>query len=260
MTSLPHDNDKLPPHDVDLHPAEQRPDPAELRRGAAGLPPDAADFSPESPDPVTPLRSEIAADPAIAAAPEVAPAASWRSSIFGFVRQEWQYLSMLVLVLFGVAYTGLSDEPIRAYWMVLTPLVGAICVAAGWGDAASRQDRVRLIWTQALHWIAVLLAMELVYVSDVTRIMTAEAGALSVLTVLALGTFTAGVHLKAWKIGLVGVLLALAVPGIAFLERSAMFLVLILLIAAAVVAPLWWTVSRWNPSRRAPSSDAAEPL
>ncbi|MBB5049533.1 hypothetical protein HNR60_004313 [Rhodopseudomonas rhenobacensis] len=256
MTSLPHDNDKLPRPNAELV-----PDPTPLPRNDAPLTPDPAELPPGAEFAPEPLASpDPLASPQPTPAPEIAAPLSWRSAVLGFVLQEWQYLLMLVLVLFGVAYTGLSDAPIRGYWMLLTPLIGAICIAAGWGDATSRHDRVRLIWTQALHWVAVLLAMELVYVSDVTRIMTAEASALSVLTVLALGTFTAGVHLKAWKIGLVGVLLALAVPGIAYLERSAMFVLLIVLVAAAVVAPIWWTVSRWNPSRRAPLTSDAEPL
>jgi hypothetical protein len=41
------------------------------------------------------------------------------------------------------------------------------------------------------------------------------------LTVLALGTFTAGIHIASWCICLVGVVLALGVPAIAWLEQSA---------------------------------------
>jgi hypothetical protein len=81
---------------------------------------------------------------------------------------------------------------------------------------------LHLIWTQALHWGAVLVAMHLMFVVDVSRMMNADASALAALTVLALGTFTAGVHIAAWRICLVGVVLALAVPAIAWLEQSAL--------------------------------------
>jgi hypothetical protein len=161
-----------------------------------------------------------------------------------FLLQEWPYLLMLAFLLIGVGYTGFSQTPIRGYWMVLAPVVGLICVATAWPNAIDRQDRWRLIWTQTLHWGAVLAAMELIYLTDATRMMTAEASALAVLTLLALGTFIAGIHLPSWKITLVGFLLALSVPGIVLLERSAMFLLLIALAAVAVIAPVWWVSSR----------------
>ena len=61
-------------------------------------------------------------------------------------------------------------------------------MAARWRDVEGRQARLRLMWTQALHWGAVLAAMNLVFVADVGQMMNADARALSVLTLLALGT------------------------------------------------------------------------
>ena len=58
----------------------------------------------------------------------------------------------------------------------------------GWPDSETREQRLHLIWTQALHRVAVLVAMHLMYVADVSRMMNADARALSALTVLALGT------------------------------------------------------------------------
>ena len=58
--------------------------------------------------------------------------------------------------------------------------------------------------------------MHLMFVADVGRMMNADASALAALTILALGTFTAGVHIMAWRICLIGGLLALGVPAIAW--------------------------------------------
>jgi hypothetical protein len=156
-----------------------------------------------------------------------------------FLIREWPYLLMVALALIGVAYTSVTESPIRSYWITLAPFIGLVCVITGWRDAASREDRIRLIWTQALHWGAVLLAMELIYIADATRVLTVEAGALSVLTVLALGAFTAGIHIKSWRICLVGIMLGLGVPGIVLLERSALLIFLILAVTAAVIAPFF---------------------
>jgi hypothetical protein len=171
-----------------------------------------------------------------------------------FLRKEWPYLLILVLALFGIAYTSFSRTPMTIYWIVLAPLIGVICVVTRWRDAQSRDERFRLIWTQALHWTAVLLAMHLMFVANVARMMNADGSALAALTLLALGTFTAGVHIAAWRICLVGVVLGIGVPGIAWLEQSALFLLLAALVLIAVIAPFFW---HERPGRKA--NDEAPP-
>ena len=146
---------------------------------------------------------------------------------------HYGYGLMLTLVLLGVGYTGFSEAPIRGYWVILTPIVGAICVASVWASLTEREHRLRLIWTQAAHWAAVLAAMELMSL-EVTRQVSGVASALGVLTLLALGTFTAGLHIRAWKIAVVGVILGVSVPAIALLEQSALFILLVVLVIVAI--------------------------
>src|SRR5437588_8283581 len=81
-----------------------------------------------------------------------------------FLIKEWPYLLVLVLALFGIAYTSFSHTAMTTYWIVLAPFIGVICVISRWRAAHSRDERLRLIWTQALHWVAVLLAMHLMFV------------------------------------------------------------------------------------------------
>jgi FtsH-binding integral membrane protein len=157
-----------------------------------------------------------------------------------FLAREWPYLLVLILAIVGVAYTSFAKTPITTYWVVLAPFIGVICVVTSWPDAESREQRLRLIWTQALHWGAVLVTMHLMYVADVSRMMNADASALAALTVLALGTFTAGIHIAAWRICLVGIVLALGVPAIAWLEQSALLLLLIAVVLVAVIALFLW--------------------
>ena len=178
---------------------------------------------------------------------------AWQFNPREFLVKEWPYFLVLILALFGVAYTSFSNSPITTYWIVLAPFIGVICVITRWPDAENREQRLRLIWTQALHWGAVLLAMHLVFVADVGRMMNADASALAALTVLALGTFTAGVHVASWRICLVGIVLAVGVPAIAWLEQSALLLLLVALVLAAVIAPLFWRDKRASKHRPLPS-------
>jgi hypothetical protein len=168
----------------------------------------------------------------------------WRFNPRAFLAREWLYLLVLILALFGVAYTSFARTPITTYWVVLAPFIGIICVVTRWRDAESREQRVHLMWTQALHWAAVLLAMRLMYVADVNRMMNADASALAALTVLALGTFTAGIHIASWRICLVGIVLALGVPAIAWLEQSALLLLLVAVVLVAAIAPFFWRDKR----------------
>ncbi len=156
------------------------------------------------------------------------------------LRSEWPYLLVLVLALFGIAFTSYQRGPMAAYWIVLAPLIGAICVASRWREIEDRDERMHLVWKQILHWAAVLVAMHLMFVADVARMMNSDASALAVLTLLALGTFTAGVHIGSWRICLVGAILAIGVPGIAWLEQSALLLLVAALVVIAVLAPLLW--------------------
>jgi hypothetical protein len=168
------------------------------------------------------------------------PAPDARPFTRAFLVGEWPYLLVLILAISGVAYTSFSKTPITTYWIVLAPFIGLICVVTRWRDAVNREQRLHLIWTQALHWGAVLVAMHLMFVADVSRMMNADASALATLTVLALGTFTAGVHIAAWRICVVGIVLALGVPAIAWLEQSALLFLLIAIVAVVVIAPFFW--------------------
>ena len=161
-------------------------------------------------------------------------------SLRTFLKREWPYLMVVVLALFGIAYTTFSRKPMSLYWIAFAPLIGVVCVATRWRDTHNRDERLRLVWTQALHWTAVLLAMHLMFVADVASMLNTDAGALAILTVLALGTFTAGVHIGSWRSCLVGLIFGIGVPAIAWLEQSALLLLLLALVLIAIAAPLVW--------------------
>ncbi len=158
---------------------------------------------------------------------------STRFSLRDFVVLNWPYMAMLMFAIAGVAYTSVARQAITAYWVILVPFFAAICVFSRWRELDSKELHWRLIRTEVLHWGAVMFAMYLVFVADVRQMMNADASALMVLTVLALGTLTAGINIDSWRISLVGVVLGIGVPAIAWLEVSTL---LLLLVAIALVA------------------------
>src|SRR5260370_38161141 len=98
---------------------------------------------------------------------------AWRFNTRAFLVREWPYLLVLILAIFGVAYTSFSKTPITTYWIVLAPFIGLICVITQWRDAENREQRLRLIGTQVLHEAAGLVAMQSMFVADVGPIMNA---------------------------------------------------------------------------------------
>ncbi len=161
--------------------------------------------------------------------------------------KELPFTLVLILTIAGVAYTSFSKNPIVGYWEILAPVMALVCVGAGWHEAGDKSGRLRLIVTQALHWFAFLLVMNLMLLSSVQRIFTAQTTALAIFTLLALGTFTAGVHVLSWQVCLLGLIMALGIPAIAWIENSALLVVLIAAAVVGLAAVLWW---RWHQGRR----------
>jgi hypothetical protein len=160
--------------------------------------------------------------------------------------RELPFTVVLILTILGVAYTSFSKQPIIGYWEILAPIIGVICVVYGWNGADDRAARVRLISTQVLHWLAFLVVMNLVLLPSVQRLFSAEATGIAIFTLLTLGTF---VHVFSWQICLLGLVMALGIPAIAWIENFALVFVVIAAAVLAIVAVFWWHWREWRGRR-----------
>lgn len=167
------------------------------------------------------------------------PTAPGPHGFWGWLR-EAPYLAMLLLTVGGVAYSALARSPLQHYWELVTLFNCCACIYEGWGQDGQR--RWRVVWTQLLHWGAFLVAMTLLFLPSVQAVANVNSTGLAILLLLALGTFVAGVHTASWRVGLNGVVLALCVPVVAWLDQSALIVTLAalaLLLAAALCAGFW---------------------
>jgi hypothetical protein len=163
--------------------------------------------------------------------------------------QLWRqapYIVALVLAIFGVAYSNISHQPLIGYWEFLAVAIGLMCIVTQWQTISGQRDRFRLIGTQALHWAAVLVAMNIMVLFRVQSMLPAPAISLVLLTLLALGTFLAGVNFLSLQICFLGLAMALAVPAIAWLTQSFLFLILAGLLLVGLGVALWpfWSSNR----------------
>jgi len=157
--------------------------------------------------------------------------------------RELPFSVVLMLTILGVAYTSFLKQPIMGYWELLAPLIGLVAVSSGWPNANDKNARFRLICTQALHWSAFLIVMNIIMLQSVQRILDANAIGLAVLMLLALGTFTAGAHAVSWHVCLLGLIMALCFPAAAWIQASALIVLLVAVALLGVGAVLWW---RWH--------------
>jgi hypothetical protein len=175
------------------------------------------------------------------AAPHIPQGSKYRHLLhIGFWVKELPFSLVLILTVVGVAYTSFSKEPITGYWELLAPLIALVCVASGWQHANDTAARTRLIGTQALHWLAFLVVMNLMLLPSVQRDFSVSATGLAIFTLLSLGTFTAGVHVLSWQVCLLGVIMALGIPAIAWIENSALIMVLIVGAILGIVVVVGW--------------------
>ena len=154
--------------------------------------------------------------------------------------RDLPYALMLVLAVGGIVLTSFRGPTTYYYWMALAPIYGLICVISGWRKLETGAERMQLVLTQALHWFALVGAMWLMFLPEVRGVVNDNATSLALLILLALGTFLAGVHARVWRISLVGIFLAASVPAVAWIQESAVLLLVGGVLAIAVVVVFWW--------------------
>ena len=154
----------------------------------------------------------------------------------------WRKLPLvviLILAILGVAYANISRRPLAGYWEFLALTIGVVCIVTNWPNTDDQQARVRLIWTQALHWTTFLVMMNIMLLPNVQTMLPSPANSLVFLMLLALGTFLAGVNLLSLEISFLGVAMALSVPAIAWFKQSALFLILVAVLVIGLGVIFW---------------------
>jgi hypothetical protein len=164
------------------------------------------------------------------------------STYSGRASFPWRRLSfavVLALAIAGVGYTNLSHQPLVGYWEFLALAIAVVCVVTKWPELDNKQAQFRLIWTQALHWVAVLVTMNLMLVSGVQQLLPTPATSLVLLTLLALGTFLAGLSLLSPEICFLGIAMGAAVPALSWLKQSMVFFLLAAVFVVGIGMTFW---------------------
>jgi hypothetical protein len=149
------------------------------------------------------------------------------------------YIVALALAIFGVAYTSFAGRPINGYWEFLAIAIGLVCIFTGWPNAPERETRFKLIWTQAAHWAAVVVAMNLILLQGFQQMMPTQAVGFVLMLLLGLGTFLAGLSLLSLRICFLGLAMALSLPAIMWFKQASLLLLLAGVAIAGLAVAFW---------------------
>jgi hypothetical protein len=171
------------------------------------------------------------------APPETVVTVRQRPFIVRWLAADLPFIAMLVLALGGLAFR----LPIN-YWLVLIPVFAVISIVEGWRQSVDRHDRLGHVFRLAAIWCALLLSIYFILNlnSVKTGVLDSNSTAIAMMSLLALGTFVAGLQARVWRISGVGVVLFLAVPGYGWLDESLPLLAASFFVIVVLAAVFWW--------------------
>jgi hypothetical protein len=167
-----------------------------------------------------------------------------------FLFVDSPYILMLLAAFGGISYRAFYGQPILGYWEVLLVAFGALSIWAGLSRARTTRQVYDLVWTQVLHWAAFFGVVMLLATGPVRTQLDADAISLCILAMLSLATFIAGVHSRAWRLCVVGLVMAAAIPAVTWIETSAT-LIGFSVVTFLVVLLVFFMARRRNPLRSA---------
>ncbi len=162
-----------------------------------------------------------------------------RAGIGRWILRESPHIAMLLL-----AFAGISFPVPASYWLIVTPIFGVISVLSGWTHFATARARLCMVCLQALSWGALVLAIYALYNDGSQGVLNANGISLAMITLLALGTFLAGLHAHSWRTCVVGIILFVGVPVLGWIDQVSNLLVVGALVIVAVAAGTWFITER----------------
>jgi hypothetical protein len=161
---------------------------------------------------------------------------------FALTRTDfWIFVFMLALAILGAAVSQAVDTGGRYYWLALVLIYAAISITRTYLRA---RDQAQSLWSmigaQVLHWVGVLVAINIILLFESSGVSDRGPAADYSLLVLALSCYLAGVHFD-WTFMLLGGILAVIAVGLGYLDQFSIYLVTIPLALLAT-----WIVYKRN--------------
>lgn len=154
----------------------------------------------------------------------------------------WRYITiivaflLLIMTFVAVAWSDISSGQSHWYWTALAVLFGITSCVMQWGHAKGNVAAAvfKPVVLTALHWVTILVAIQIVYVYIDAGRFTNEATGLVNGLLLAVGIFLSGVYAD-WRLMVVGAALSAGLVAVSYLEEYELILSGLVLGAGAVI-------------------------
>ncbi len=157
------------------------------------------------------------------------------------------FIFLLILCFIGVAYTNFASVRSYHYWLWMIPVFAVAAIASEWSRYKRNEiDGYAFVRQQILHWAAVFIAIKTIFLLNQIGRFDNDATALSLLMVLSLSTYMAGVYIG-WRFIVLGLFLSLATLLVAYMEAYMWVLIPVaggILLAGFSIA--WWKFRRFR--------------
>jgi hypothetical protein len=155
-----------------------------------------------------------------------------RSSGLGV--RDYVLLLLILCAIGGIAIMDFSDSGGFWYWMAMVPVFGGLSIFMEWyGRRQSADARPLHVRGQALHWLATLLGVGLVFLLHGDGMLDRTTTGMMALLVLGLSTLQAGLQTN-WRLALLGVLLLATLAAAVAAERYFWLMLVLALIVLAI--------------------------
>ncbi|MBT3812790.1 MAG: hypothetical protein HOE45_11190 [Gammaproteobacteria bacterium] len=147
------------------------------------------------------------------------------------------FIALIIFTLVGVAITNISPAEAHVYWLVMNLVFAIGAIITGWHKAQTKKEHTKLITSQLIHWVSTMVAVMIVYAFLHSGQIQNETVSLAIVLILSLSTFLAGIHIG-WQFSVVGILLAISVLIISYVEEY-IWLIVIIALALVLISYFW---------------------
>ncbi len=141
---------------------------------------------------------------------------------------------LLGLSMAGVAITNISPARSHLFWLAMVPVFFLASLVTEWQHVrAGRYPWKNVLWNHTLQWLALLAAVQLVFVIQQFGRLNNETTGLMLLLIFALSTFVAGIRMG-WLFRVVGLFLGASLLVLAYIERYLWVLALVAILLLVI--------------------------
>jgi hypothetical protein len=191
---------------------------------------------PEHPSLAQASTAELPPQPSTSPTPK-AWVSTWTSRLESIFVRRLLVVGMLgVMVMIGLFLSNYSSDSALYYWCAMFPIFGVACLAHELVAGRAYEIALwRILLRQALHWLGPIVAVKILFMQHARGQMATNAVALTIILLLAVTCFLAGVHFDRSFYWVSAFIAVAAVIGTE-VETHLWFVVVLLLVGIAIAA------------------------